>query len=129
MVVGIFLGLIVGGFLLEAVASQFHFLLTGKGYKKYHYSAGRYLFFLLFPATALVFVVMNLGWEIVNVFAAFSVIGTFLEWLSGFSYHMSVGQRLWSYHRYGIGAYTSFLSVPLWGLGGVLFWLLVEMFK
>lgn len=128
-IVLIFLSLLVGGFFLEALVGQFHHFIYKKPYKKYHYSFARYIFFLLFPITAFIFVLAQIGLEVLTVFLSFSLIGTFLEWLSGFSYHMSVGQRLWTYHRYSIGSYTSFLSIPLWGLGGVLFWLLVSVFK
>lgn len=124
----IFLGLVIGGFLLESLAFQFHFLTTGKHYKKYHFTFGRYLYYLIAPITAVIFAISQSGIYLLNIFLIFSLVGTILEWLAGFAYHMIVGQRLWTYHRYSVGGYTSLFSIPLWGLGGILFWLLVKIF-
>jgi len=68
------------------------------------------------------------GYSPLFVFALFAFWGTLLEGLVGFSYHMIVGQRLWTYHRYGIYGYTSLLSVPIWGLLGILMWFLARVF-
>jgi hypothetical protein len=124
----IFFGLIIGGVLFEVVLSQAHYFLTKKHYKQYQYSFDRYLFLLLFPLTATFFIASQVGFTLFYVFLAFMIVGSILEWLVGFSYHMVVGQRLWTYHRYGITTYTSLLSLPLWGFAGVLFWLLARVF-
>ncbi len=124
----IFLLLIIGGFLFESFVFQLHFLTTGKNYKKYHYSLSRFIYYLIVPITATIFVVSQAGFYLLNIFLIFSLVGTILEWLAGFAYHMVVGQRLWTYHRYTLGGYTSLFSVPLWGVGGILFWLLVQIF-
>lgn len=120
----IFLVLIVGGFIIESIFAQIHFLVYRNHFKKYNFSFGRYLFYLLFPLVALIYSFVSVGYQILPIFLAFSIIGTTIEWLAGFSYHMILGQRLWSYHRYSIGRYTSLLSIPLWGVAGVLFWML-----
>lgn len=124
----IFLGLIVGGLLVEVLFSQFHYLFTKKHYKKYHYSFSRYLFLLLFPLLATFFIFSQAGLKLLHVFLVFALAGTILEWLVGFSFHMVVGNRLWTYSRYSINKYTSLLSIPLWGLLGILFWLLAQVF-
>jgi len=124
----LFLGLVVIGVLLEVFLSQFHYFFTKKHYKKYHYSIGRYLFLLLFPFLATIYILSHTGLKLINVFLAFALLGTFLEWLVGFSFHMVVGHRLWTYYRYNINTYTSLLSIPLWGLAGILFWLLAQVF-
>lgn len=124
----IFLALIIGGFLVESLAFQFHFLITGKNYKKYHFHFSRYIYYLIAPVTATIFAISQTGIYLLNVFLVFSVIGTLLEALAGFAYHMVVGQRLWTYHRYSLAGYTSLFSVPLWGIGGILFWLLAKIF-
>jgi hypothetical protein len=123
----IFLLLIIGGFLIESFVSQIHYFIFKKGFKKYHYKFSRYLFYLLFPILALIFSFAFTASRVFYVFIVFSVIGTVLEWLAGFAYHMVVGQRLWTYHRFSIGGYTSLFSIPLWGLGGVLFYLLEKL--
>lgn len=125
----LFLGLIIGGVLIEALISQLHFYITKKHFKKYHFSAGRYIFLLLFPLAATLFLASRVGFKLINVFIAFAIVGPLIEWLIGFSYEMVVGHKLWSYYRYNINSYTSFLAIPLWGLAGVLFWLLAQAFN
>lgn len=125
----IFLFLIIFGFLFESFIFQTHYLLTGKKFKTYHYSFGRYFYYLIIPFSAVAFaLIATSDINLLLVFFTFSLLGTALEWLAGFAYQMIVGQKLWTYHRHSIGGYTSFLSVPLWGIGGVLFWLLVQIF-
>lgn len=126
-IVIIFLALTIGGLTIEAVFTQFHYLLFRKHFKQYHFKFSRYLFYLLFPIIAIVYSLIYTGSTIIYIFLIFSVVGTALEWLAGFTYHMVVGQRLWTYHRFSIGGYTSLLSIPLWGLGGVFFWLLQKI--
>ena len=124
----IFLGMIVIGVLSEAFISQFHFFLTKKHFKKYHFSIGRYLFLLLFPLAATLYIASHVGFKLINTFIAFALVGPIIEWAIGFSYHMVVGEKLWTYDRYNINSYTSFLAIPIWGLAGVLFWLLARVF-
>lgn len=125
----IFLLLIVFGFVAESLYFQNGILAKNKKLKTYHFNTGRYIYYLITPVTALTFAfIATSSIKLLYVFFVFSLLGTFLEWLAGFAYHMIVGQKLWTYHRYSIGGYTSLLSMPLWGIGGVLFWLLVQIF-
>lgn len=50
-----------------------------------------------------------------------------LEWLVGFSYRVIMGENMWTYHRLELYGFTSFLSLPLWGLIGVVFLLLTQI--
>lgn len=124
-----FLSLLVGTLLLEALVSQIHYFLTGKGFRKYHFSLVRYLFVLLPPLIATVYLVLagDEGAALLKFFVAFAVIGTILEGLVGFVYQMTVGHRLWSYHRYAICGYTSLLAIPYWGFVGVLAYALINL--
>lgn len=122
----LFLGLVVSGFVIEIAVSQLHHFIHKKHYKKYNYSFSRYLFLLILPFTTMVYYMSQVGLELVKIFVVFSFLGTFFEWLLGLSFHMVVGHRLWTYHKYNINTYTSLLSIPLWGFCGVVFWLLVN---
>ena len=64
---------------------------------------------------------------LLKFFVAFAVIVTILEGLVGFVYQMTVGHRLWSYHRYAIGGYTRLLAIPYWGFVGVLAYVLINL--
>jgi len=117
------------GVLLIAFISQYKFFLTLKNPKKFPFSFIRYSLLMLFPIIAVIITYKKYGFPIIKVFIAFSIIGLVLEWLIGFSYQMIVGERLWTYHKYQtIGKYSSFLTIPIWGMAGVLFWLLSQIF-
>ncbi len=124
----LFFFLILGGVILEEVAQKLYYHFTKKKFKQHNFSLSRYIYLLLFPVIAVIAITQKAGIRLLNIFIIFSFVGTFLEWLIGFFYHQIVGQRLWTYHRYSIGGYTSLLSIPLWGLGGILFWLLAQVF-
>jgi hypothetical protein len=120
--------MVIGGVFLESLIMKLHFYITKKHYKEHHYAFGKYVFFLSFPLLALLVIFYLTGQTTINVFLIFSFFGTILEWCIGYAYYQVVGQRLWTYHRYSIGSFTSFLSIPVWGLGGVMFWLLAKVF-
>lgn len=124
-----FLLLLIGTLLLEVLVSQLHYVLTGKGFRRYHFSFIRYLFVLLPPLVATVYLILagNEGGTLLKFFLIFAVIGTLLEGLVGFVYQMTVGHRLWSYHRYAIAGYTSLLAIPYWGFVGVLAYALINL--
>lgn len=124
----IYLFTVAGGILLEVGVRKLHFLLTKRHYKEHHFSLAKYFLLLLFPFVAMFFALMTTGFKLFWVFAIFAVVGTVLEWLIGWAYYQIEGQRLWTYHRYAIGKYTSYLSIPLWGAAGILFWVLTKSF-
>jgi uncharacterized membrane protein len=124
----LYLLIAIGGLLLEVAFKKIYYQLTDNHYKIHHFSAGKYIFFLTLPLLATALLGVWYGRSIIVVFMTFALVGTFLEWLIGWSYYQIVGEQLWSYHRYSIGPYTSLLSMPLWGVGGGLFWLLAHIF-
>lgn len=123
----IFFCMVLGGVALEAVTQHLYFKLTHKKMRRYHFSWSKY-FYLLLPSFLTVgLYAAKFGSSLLAIYLFFAAVGTVLEWTIGFFYHQMLGQRLWSYHRYSLGGYTSFLSIPLWGLAGVLFWLLAKV--
>ena len=124
----LFLSMAIGGVLLEIIVMKAHYLISKSHYKEHHFTYRKYIFFLSFPLIAALVIVQREGLSVINVFITFAVLGTFLEWFIGYGYHKILGQRLWTYHRYGLTKYTSLLSIPIWGLAGILFWLLVKAF-
>lgn len=92
------------------------------------FSVGKYLFLLSMPVMAIAAIGFNDIARVLMVFLSFAAVGTVLEWLIGFSYHAIMGKRLWTYHHLPVHEYTSYLSIPLWGLAGILFWLLAQVF-
>jgi hypothetical protein len=54
--------------------------------------------------------------------------GFVMEYIIGLAYHKTLGRRLWYYQRYALsGGYTSWLTLPIWGIAGALFWFLIEI--
>ena len=124
----LFILMLAIGVLLEVIIARIYNILTSKNLRSIHFTFGRYLFLMIIPIFTILLFGMKLKIALTEIFVTFSIVGTILEYLVGFSYHEIVGQRLWTYHRYSLKGYTSLLSLPLWGLGGVLFWLLAQAF-
>ena len=124
----IFFVLVVFSFSLELLFSKLYYKLTNEPYKKHHYSFGKYVYFLVLPILIVLYFTKGNELNFMGVFIGFAVLGTLAEWVIGFFYHMIVGQRLWTYHRYSITGYTSFLSIPIWGLSGLIFSLFIKIF-
>ena len=126
--VSIFLLLLTGTALFEVLVSKLHYAYSGKRLRKYHFSFARYLLILIPPLVAVSYLVAigDVRESFIKIFLTFAAVGTLLEWLIGFLYRNVVGQRLWSYHRYSIGGYTSFLVIPYWGFVGILAYLIMQ---
>lgn len=124
----IFIGLTAGGVILEALLSKIYYHFSKKSYKKHHFALSKFIYLMIFPFIAAGLMILNMGMQLIQVFVTFAIIGTITEYLIGYSYNAIVGERLWTYQRFGINKHTSLLAIPLWGLGGILFWLLVQVF-
>ena len=123
----LFLTVVIGGVGLEKIISQTHFYLTKTHFRKDHFEFGRYIFLLFFPMLGALLMTFRIGWAIIQIFLIFAILGTIFEYFVGKAYHQIVGKRLWTYYQYSIGKYTSYLSVPIWGLGGVFFYLFAQV--
>lgn len=67
------------------------------------------------------------GWAPIKMFFLGIIILPILEWFTGRTYHRIMGSRLWTYERYKLpGGYTSYLTLPIWGSGMVLLWLIAN---
>jgi len=65
--------------------------------------------------------------KIINLFLVSCFIGFALEYLLGLAYHKTLNKRLWEYKRLSVHGYTSLLSIPFWGVGGVSFWFIAKI--
>src|SRR5688500_9492232 len=111
----IYIALVGGGFVLEVLVTKLHYRIFKKHYKVHHFTFGKYLFLLLAPFAGMMYAIKNGGSSLWLIFLIFAIVCTVLEWFLGWAYYQIEGQRLWTYHRYAIGKYTSFLSIPIWG--------------
>lgn len=120
----LYLLLLAGSLVLEVISMVVWKRATGESVRTDHFRFSRYLWYIVFPLVLTLLFVHVSGGGLWVVFIVGCAVGTILEWLIGWSYHGVVGQRLWTYHRYSLGGYTSVLSVPIWGMAAVLFALL-----
>jgi uncharacterized membrane protein len=125
----LFFSMVAFGVFLENIANRIYLKINKKSHRTIHFTLARYLFLLLVPVCGVILMTTLYGLSILQAYIIFALVGTFLEWLIGYSYHQIVGQRLWTYHRYSLNGYTSLLATPIWGLAGVFFLLLVRAFR
>ncbi|MDP3794750.1 MAG: hypothetical protein Q8R13_02360 [bacterium] len=110
--------------LLAAVSLAGFYLAYLYGHKVRRFRWSEYVMLLICPLIAIGLLAYSLGLRIVFLFVASMVSGTILEYLLGLAYHKTLNRRLWTYERLKIGGYTSVLSIPIWGVAGVIFWLI-----
>jgi uncharacterized membrane protein len=122
----LYLSFVVGGVVLEAIALETYLYFTKKHLRKNYFFYGRYVFLLTFPLLGTLIVINIEGWPLFKIFLSFMAIGPVFEWLVGFFYYHIVGARLWTYHKLSLWGHTSLLAVPLWGMAGILFYLLTQ---
>ena len=109
-------------------------LLTFSGFLlTYAYSGNRsgfawieYLTLIVIPITLVLAASLYYDGRIATLFILGSFFGVLYEFVIGFTYHKIMKRHLWTYHRYSLKGYTSILSVPLWGIGTIFFWLLAK---
>ncbi len=125
----IYILMMVFSFLFDVVVNRIHFYFTHTHLKTHHFTLSKYILSLFFPFIVLFLIYANLGYSILHVYIVFSILGAFFEYLAGWWYYKVMGSRLWTYNKYSIHKYTSFLAIPLWGFLGVILYLLVKLFK
>ncbi len=123
----IFALMLIVRIVLEYIFEKAHFVVFKKRRKTHYFPAGKFLYFLIFPLMSVIFVATQLQIPIIFGFLIFSIVGTTAEYFLGYTFHKIVGRKLWTYHTYSIGGYTSWLSIPLWGIGGIFFWLISRL--
>jgi hypothetical protein len=123
----LFIALVAGGVLLEVVLFKL-FLSFVRSRLSADFILLKYCYLLSIPLLAVLVIMQRTGTVVLYVFFITSLVGTLFEFLAGFAYKRVTGERLWTYHRYTVSEYTSMLSLPMWGLAGVLLWLLARVF-
>ena len=98
--------------------------LYGRKTKKFKWS--EYTAVVVFPLIFILY--MSYHQPIIILFFVISAVsGFFLEYILGLTFHKTLNRRLWTYTRFHLHGYTSYLSIPVWGLAGVLFWQLSKL--
>ncbi|MBI4086734.1 hypothetical protein HY416_01995 [Candidatus Kaiserbacteria bacterium] len=99
--------------------------LYGRNTKKFRWS--EYVVFISVPVVGCLSLGYIYGAKIIQFFIASAIVGFFLEYVVGLAYNKILNRHLWYYSRLKVGnGYTSLLVIPMWGVAGVLFWLLAQ---
>ena len=85
-----------------------------------------YIALLAIPTICTLILAIRYSFRILLIYFVSAVVGFSLEYFLGLAYHKTLNKRLWTYdnHRYSIDGYTSLLTLPMWGIAGVFFWML-----
>lgn len=97
------------------------------GKKTTNFRWSEYIAIIIAPIAFIIFLTFYYDFAILKMFIASAVIGFLAEGFIGFVYDKILNKRLWTYNRFSIKGYTSFLSIPLWGVGGVVFWFISKL--
>ncbi len=99
--------------------------LYGKKTTKFRWS--EYFAIITIPIIFIVFLIAYYDLAILKMFVASAIIGFIAEGFIGFIYDKTLNKRLWTYNRLSVKGYTSYLSIPLWGIAGVVFWFISKL--
>ncbi|MBI4709185.1 MAG: hypothetical protein HY764_03220 [Candidatus Portnoybacteria bacterium] len=99
--------------------------LYGRRTKKFRWS--EYIAIIITPFIFVLALAYFVDIKILGLFAISAVVGFSLEYLCGLTYHKTLNRRLWRYERFSVGGYTSLLTIPMWGISGVIFWFLGKL--
>jgi uncharacterized membrane protein len=94
--------------------------LYGRKTKKFRWS--EYIAIMIWPLLSIAFLAVYVNYKIFYLFVVSMVAGTCFEYLFGLVYEKTLNKKLWKYDRLAISGYTSWLSIPIWGVAGVVFW-------
>lgn len=109
-------------FLVLCIVGIYFSYLYGRKTRQFKWK--EYFLLISSPVLCCLSLVYFYGTKILLFFVTSAVVGFILEGIIGLAYHKTLNRKLWTYGKYNIGGYTSFLTFPLWGVAGVIFWLL-----
>lgn len=118
---------VVLGFLFIAVTFVgFYFAyLYGRRTKVFRWR--EYFAIIIWPIILVFVLAYIIDGRIMILFILSCFAGLILEYITGLTYYKTMNSRLWIYTRLSIGGHTSLLSIPLWGIAGVLYWYIGKM--
>ncbi len=111
--------------LLVSLVGMYFASLYGRRIKRFRWV--EYVLLLATPIVASLSLSYSYGVKIFYLFIASAIVGFILEYALGRIYHITLNRRLWFYQKYNVaGGYTSYLTIPIWGVAGIIFWLLSQ---
>jgi len=111
------------GFIFIAICFLGFYLayLYGRKTRKFRWS--EYLAIIILPLFCVAYLSIFVDLRILNLFLLSGFVGFLLEYAVGLTFHKTLNIRLWEYKFYSIDGYTSLLTIPVWSIAGIVFWL------
>lgn len=110
--------------ILGSIVGIYLAYLYGRKTKQFRWS--EYFALLCVPVLGSLGLSFFYGSKIIYFFVICSLVGFILEYVIGEAYHKTLNKRLWTYGKYSVNGYTSLLTFPMWGIAGIVFWLLAH---
>src|SRR3989344_5915283 len=118
--------LVLGAIFVAITLISFYIAyLYGRKTKRFRWR--EYIAIVIWPIVAVAGFAYFIDTKVLSLFVTSAVFGFVLEYILGLTYHKALNKRLWSYDRLSVGGYTSLLTLPIWGIAGVVFWFLSKM--
>lgn len=86
-----------------------------------------YLAMIGAPLLFILYLIFYFDRRILLIFLVSATIGFVAEWTVSYVYEKVLGKKLWTYNQLSINGHTSILSIPLWGIAGVVFWFISKL--
>jgi len=99
--------------------------LYGRKTKSFRWS--EYIAIIIWPLLTVLGLAYFVSSKILSLFLISALAGFALEYIIGLTYYKTLNRRLWTYGRLSVGGHSSLLSIPLWGVAGVMFWFIAKM--
>lgn len=109
------------GIILSLLVFLGFYLAYLYGRKTKQFKWDEYIAIIALP-TAYIFYQSYYNHTLALFFILSSVSGFVLEYILGITFHKTLNKKLWVYTRFHLHGYTSFLTLPVWGIAGILFW-------
>lgn len=119
--------LIILGIAFNFITLFGFYLASLYGRKTKQFRWREYIAIIILPIMSTLAFAYFIDIRILKLFIICSFVGLFWEYILGLAYHKTLNKRLWTYDRLSIRGYTSLLSIPLWGIAGVIGWFLIKM--
>jgi len=118
---------IILGLFFVALTFFGFYLAYRYGRKTKRFKWSEYMALLIWPVLFVLAFAYFVDVKILSLFLVSCFVGFVLEYILGFAYHKTLNKKLWTYKRLSLNGYTSLLSIPFWGVAGVVFWFLSKM--
>ncbi len=121
------MNLIVWGIIFMSITLAGFYLAYVYGRKTKKFKWSEYVSIIIWPLLCIILMTIFIDIRALVMFIVSCGVGFILEYILGLTYHKVLNKKLWEYKRLSVYGYTSLLTIPVWGVAGVVFWFLGKM--